>query len=235
MSEKTINVKQKLRRNSATIWNSKNPVLADGEPGYDTTNNILKIGDGVKQWNNLKSINANNLNYEVISEIEANGDISLLQSMIEIVYPVGSIYLSASTNGTSPASIFPNTTWEALPADYALWIADAEKTIGSENEGLATDSTYFRKLQAGLPEISGSISGVVGWGGNLNYGTSSSDSAFVASDEGQYWDSNTGGSWVGHRYWLGFKASRMENGAIYGKSTTVQPKGYRVYAWRRVA
>ena len=31
-------------------------VLACGEPGYDTTNNILKIGDGVTCWENLQSI-----------------------------------------------------------------------------------------------------------------------------------------------------------------------------------
>ena len=32
---------------------SNNPVLASGEPGFDTANNILKIGDGVKTWSEL--------------------------------------------------------------------------------------------------------------------------------------------------------------------------------------
>jgi hypothetical protein len=31
-------------------------VLASGEPGYDITNNIYKIGDGTSNWNNLKSV-----------------------------------------------------------------------------------------------------------------------------------------------------------------------------------
>ena len=34
-----------------------NPVLAEGEPGFDTTNNILKIGDGTTNWNSLVAVN----------------------------------------------------------------------------------------------------------------------------------------------------------------------------------
>ena len=36
-----------LRKGSNSEWNSTNPVLASGEPGFDTTNNILKVGDGI--------------------------------------------------------------------------------------------------------------------------------------------------------------------------------------------
>jgi hypothetical protein len=45
-----------LRRDSASNWavTSPNPIiLAEGEPGFDTTNQILKIGDGVTAWNDL--------------------------------------------------------------------------------------------------------------------------------------------------------------------------------------
>lgn len=45
-----------IRRGSSSEWNSANPVLASGEPGYDITNNIYKIGDGVSSWNNLRSV-----------------------------------------------------------------------------------------------------------------------------------------------------------------------------------
>tara|TARA_B100001939_G_scaffold343947_1_gene357498 strand:- start:4018 stop:8031 length:4014 start_codon:yes stop_codon:yes gene_type:complete len=46
----------KLRRGSATDWSS-DPVLAQGEPGFDTTNNILKIGDGTTAWSSLVAVN----------------------------------------------------------------------------------------------------------------------------------------------------------------------------------
>ena len=48
-----VNNTIKLRR--GTDWSS-NPVLAQGEPGFDTTNNILKVGDGTTAWSSLNPI-----------------------------------------------------------------------------------------------------------------------------------------------------------------------------------
>ena len=45
-----------FRKGIATEWSSQNPTLASGEPGYDGTNNLLKIGDGDTPWNSLDSI-----------------------------------------------------------------------------------------------------------------------------------------------------------------------------------
>lgn len=42
-------------RNTADRWASVNPVLRAGEPGYDLTNHILKVGDGLTPWNDLLS------------------------------------------------------------------------------------------------------------------------------------------------------------------------------------
>ena len=41
------------RRDTTANWNSVNPVLADGEPAYDTVSGLLKIGDGVTPYLNL--------------------------------------------------------------------------------------------------------------------------------------------------------------------------------------
>lgn len=43
----------KPRRDTAANWSSANPVLQDGEIGYDTTNKQFKIGDGTTSWNSL--------------------------------------------------------------------------------------------------------------------------------------------------------------------------------------
>ena len=40
----------KLRRDSYQNWYDNNPVLAQGEPGWDLTNKKLKIGDGATLW-----------------------------------------------------------------------------------------------------------------------------------------------------------------------------------------
>lgn len=43
-----------LRRGLASVWAAKNPVLADGEPGFEKDTGKLKIGDGVSRWTELK-------------------------------------------------------------------------------------------------------------------------------------------------------------------------------------
>ena len=42
-----------LRRDTSANWQSTNPVLALGEPGAELDTNNMKIGDGVKTWNEL--------------------------------------------------------------------------------------------------------------------------------------------------------------------------------------
>lgn len=46
----------KVKRDEAADWEASNRVLAEGEPGWDVTNGVLKIGDGVTPWNDLEGI-----------------------------------------------------------------------------------------------------------------------------------------------------------------------------------
>jgi len=45
--------KIQLRRDLSSIWASTNPILSQGEPGVELDTNNMKIGDGVKAWNDL--------------------------------------------------------------------------------------------------------------------------------------------------------------------------------------
>ena len=60
--------KLQIRRGSREYWESKNPILLQGEPGYDTSNKVLKIGDGNNKWNDLEGINVQNINVDDIKE-----------------------------------------------------------------------------------------------------------------------------------------------------------------------
>jgi len=51
-----VNTAITIRKGTGSQWSSTNPILASGEPGYDLSNNILKIGDGVSNWNSLKNV-----------------------------------------------------------------------------------------------------------------------------------------------------------------------------------
>jgi hypothetical protein len=66
-------VEFKVRRDSAASWATYNPVLSDGEPGWDKDNRVLKIGDGVTPWTNLPT--AKNLP-DYLSESQLNAYIT---------------------------------------------------------------------------------------------------------------------------------------------------------------
>jgi hypothetical protein len=53
-----INDLIQLRKGTSSQWSSSNPILASGEPGYDVTGKVLKIGDGVTAWNSLSGISS---------------------------------------------------------------------------------------------------------------------------------------------------------------------------------
>ena len=42
-----------VRRGTSTQWTTANPILAAGEPGLDTTTGLMKVGDGLTDWNSL--------------------------------------------------------------------------------------------------------------------------------------------------------------------------------------
>lgn len=43
----------KFKRGSAEAWARVNPVLQEGEPGYELDTGRLKIGNGSTEWNSL--------------------------------------------------------------------------------------------------------------------------------------------------------------------------------------
>lgn len=47
-----------LKRATAAAWASADPVLAAGEPGYETDTEVLRIGDGVTAWSSLPGFSA---------------------------------------------------------------------------------------------------------------------------------------------------------------------------------
>jgi len=82
-----------LRKGTASQWNSANPVLASGEPGYDLTNQILKVGDGVTAWNSLS-----NHSHSASNISDFNSSVSGLFPVKSII--AGSNITISSTSGT---------------------------------------------------------------------------------------------------------------------------------------
>lgn len=42
-----------IQAKTATEWSASNPILADGEPGFERNTQRMKVGDGVTRWNDL--------------------------------------------------------------------------------------------------------------------------------------------------------------------------------------
>lgn len=53
-----------LRRDSASGWAQANPVLADGELGFERETRRIKVGDGVTPWNDLDFFDSGDVTYE---------------------------------------------------------------------------------------------------------------------------------------------------------------------------
>ena len=53
MEEKVYKSTIQFRRGSTAEWTSINPILRDGEPGWDKTVKKFKVGDGLTPWVDL--------------------------------------------------------------------------------------------------------------------------------------------------------------------------------------
>jgi hypothetical protein len=95
-----------FRKGTSSAWTSVNPVLASGEPGYDLTNSILKIGDGVSNWVALSGIGSTSVGGSSSSSVGVRGIISVTGTLTSFAvsggYPVG--YLDLFQDGVKLVS-----------------------------------------------------------------------------------------------------------------------------------
>ena len=82
MGAHSVTATLQIRHASIYDWTSRNPVLAQGEYGLDTTNYLLKIGDGVTDWAHLPYLNKLDATY---FQMEEDGTITFSDSFMDIV------------------------------------------------------------------------------------------------------------------------------------------------------
>lgn len=80
-----------VRKGTSSQWATANPVLASGEPGFDITNNLLKIGNGSSEWSSLSGVNIGN---------------SLFNSSVSGILPVKNIIAGTNISITSSSGSF---------------------------------------------------------------------------------------------------------------------------------
>jgi len=117
-----VNTAITIRKGSSSQWSSANPVLASGEPGYDLSNKILKVGDGVSNWASLGSINLTSSNITdfntatsgilPVKNIVAGNNITISSS--SGIYTINST--ASGVGGSSSTSVIEYSTVSNFPA-----------------------------------------------------------------------------------------------------------------------
>lgn len=116
-----------------------------------------------------------------------------------------------SVDSTSPAALFGGS-WEEIASERVLMGASSTHAAGTT-------------VKAGLPNITGTLSDVMG----SFYAYPSGSGAFSVKGIGRSLENGFSGNYGN----ISFDASKSN--AIYGRSSTVQPAAYYVHIWHRVA
>lgn len=116
-----------------------------------------------------------------------------------------------SEDPTSPAALFGGS-WEVIASERVLMGASSTHAAGTT-------------VKAGLPNITGTLSDVMG----SFYAYPSGSGAFSVKGIGRSLENGSSGNYGN----ISFDASKSN--AIYGRSSTVQPAAYYVHIWKRVA
>lgn len=75
MATNSVKVTLQIRHDTASNWLTRNPILAQGEYGLETDTFLLKIGDGVLDWEHLPYLNKLDATY--FKHISEDGSITL--------------------------------------------------------------------------------------------------------------------------------------------------------------
>lgn len=137
-----------------------------------------------------------------------------MQAMVDMFYPVGSVYISADKSKTKADFPFmAYGTWEEIPANLCLQTGATSEAGTQRSAGLPNLYGYFSLPRRNNDAISD---------GKLF--------RFLESLNGYPADTEDNGR---DSVKVGFNASILN--PIYGASNTVQPPAYMVRAWVRTA
>ena len=144
MAQKTLNVKMQIRRDTATNWETNNPVLSAGEFGYDSTNKKIKIGDGLTNWNNLNFLGEQQMSNLIVKEktvlIEGKGTLRKLSTPTKVN---GVSYSHSETFGGSYIDMSNALDWDKINDNFypTTMILGLKGGFGSNLPDFSTEDT----------------------------------------------------------------------------------------------
>jgi hypothetical protein len=204
----------KLRRDTSADWVTYDPVLAAGEPGYETDTGKLKIGDGVTAWTSLPySFDVQGLidgaptALDTLNEIAAaiSDNASFSSSVLTKTDNLASV-ADAATARTNLVAV-PGTNIQAYDANLASFLSavDLPSSDGSADQLLQTNGAGTLSFQP-PPEVAGTFTatasgsiadgdpcvvnsdGTVSSAGNVSFSSGSWETEFDLGAQTPYYD-----------------------------------------------
>lgn len=234
MATKNLTVKMQVRRDIAANWESKNPVLAAGELGFDTTNKQTKIGDGSTAWNDLdwfatksKPTFADS-DWETIADVAKSGNASSYfkvgdEKTIQLttgeeitVVILGFNHDDLTTGGKAPISIGMK---DCLSTTYKM-NSTSTNVGGWDKSEMRTNTmaTLLSQLPADLQKVIKAVNKKASAGNKETTITTSSDKLWLLCEEeiSGAKTYGTGGEGTRYEYWTTVKdgtvaANRIKN------------------------
>lgn len=154
-----------VRRGISSAWSSANPILAGGEPGWDSDNGMLKIGDGVTAWDSLAAAGG-----WVVTLAEVNTDTAVdFIDLVDIPQTYRLLRLTATLRSDRAASdadgVAVQFNGDSTDANYDYQVLTASASTAASSfasnaaAGLATASTAdagrFGHLDMLIPDYAG--------------------------------------------------------------------------------
>lgn len=143
-----------LRRDVSTKWAEINPILMEGEVGFEIDTKLRKIGDGVTAWNSLDYLAAEN----ITQELGSNENAVLSQKTVTNVIDINiSGYTSDSNDYTleTAIEILKNGNINVSVGNSIRFITQSGKlesyTYGGG--GIQNVSSWYRNLVETVEEI----------------------------------------------------------------------------------
>ena len=161
-------IRMQQRRGTAEQWTSANPVLAEGEIGFEIDNNQFKLGDGVNQWADLSYFTNSNEIDEILEDFiplsekgEANGVATLDVD--------GQVPAAQLANATVDLSEYATETY--VDTAVTNLVASAPEALDTLNElaaALGDDASFATTVTNSIatkapiesPTFTGTVAGV---------------------------------------------------------------------------
>jgi hypothetical protein len=187
-----VAVRIQMRRGSTSDWNTADPILNEGEIGYNTTLGQIKIGDGSTVWSSLDymvtdaELNTSLGNYIELTEKGAGDGVAELDSNKNVLTASSVIFEGATTNSyqttitvvepTQDSTItVPNVTGNMITSGDTGTVTNSMLAGSIANDKLSNSGITINGTPVALGgsiSIAGDIEGVTAGTGLTGGGTS---------------------------------------------------------------